>query len=227
MKILAIIPARGGSKGVKRKNLQKLHGKTLISLAYEQGVASGVFDKIVGSSEDEEILASFNSLGCETIVRPDELALDDTPMNLVIEHILNCFEKENLYFDYFFILQPTAPFRSYIDIRNCADLLKEKDHNSIVSLYKVEDHHPSRMYYIKEEKLIKVLEEPSSGLRQDLTPVYHRNGAIYCSSISAFRKEKKILSEPVYPYIMPLERSINIDTPVDLELARVLSEKKG
>ena len=124
------------------------------------------------------------SCGCEVLYRPAELAADDTPMLPVVRHALEAVEAgEGNRFDYAVILQPTVPLRTGDDIDRALELLVETGADSVISVYQVFDHHPARMYRLVDGRLVPYAPEPSGRLRQDLPPVYHRNGAIY-----AFRR---------------------------------------
>lgn len=218
-KILALIPARGGSKGVKRKNLRKVGNKTLIEHAVSAAKQSNVFEYIAGSTEDPEMTEEFERLGCRSILRPVELAQDTTPTIPVMQHALAALEQEGNFFDWVMLLQTTCPLRNAQDIRNAVEIIEEGNCQSIVSVYQVEHNHPARMYRIENDVLIPIYKEPESRRRQELDAIYHRNGAIYACKTELLLKQNLLISSDVKPFIMPGERSFNIDTELDLFIA--------
>ncbi len=175
---------------------------------------------IFGSTEDAEIEDEFQRLGCTTIKRPATLANDEAPIIPVIKHTIECLKEKGKEFDWIMLLQTTCPFRSSFDIDNVVNLINEKGCDSVLSVYKVEDNHPSRMYKIENNRLVSLYPENNTRRRQDLEPVYHRNGAIYACKIDTLYEINSLISADVYPYIMPQIRSFNIDNELDLFIAR-------
>lgn len=216
MKVLAIIPARGGSKGVKRKNVRLVGGKPLIQHSIDAALAATSVDRVVGTTEDAEIASVMESLGCPRLERPAALAGDKTPMVPVIVDAIEQLRASGEEFDIVVLLQPTAPMRTAQDIDGAVQALAESGCQSLVSLYEVDDHHPARMYTIENGRMVPVMAEPPSGLRQDLPSVYHRNGAVYAFRPELVERTGKIVSDDALPFIMPLERSANIDNETDL-----------
>ena len=221
-RVLAVIPARGGSKGVRRKNIRLLAGKPLIQYTIDAAQRSKTIDHLVGSTEDEEIARSMKELGCRVLKRPHELAQDDTPMSPVIQNVIDQLRDQGEGFEIIMLLQPTAPLRTTEDIDTAIRQLKASDRQSLASVYQVEDHHPSRMYTIENERMMPVMIEPKSRLRQALPPVYHRNGAIYAIRTGFFESTGRTISDDVLPYIMSMDRSVNIDSETDLMFAEFL-----
>ena len=220
---LAIIPARGGSKGVPRKNIRLVAGLPLIAYSIQAAQASQTLTHCVVSTEDEEIASVARSFGAEVLPRPAELAGDKTPMPPVVRDVFTTLETRlGLRFDYGVLLQPTAPLRTAADIDAALSLLRETRADSVVSVYRVYDHHPARMYRLENERLVPLQAEPSGSLRQDLPAVYHRNGAIYAFRRSLLDEIDGLLGPDTRPYIMPEERSVNIDNEIDLLLADLL-----
>lgn len=221
--ILGIIPARGGSKGVLRKNVRLVAGKPLISYSIQAGLESGILNPVIVSTDDMEIAEISAACGAKVLMRPENLAGDETPMVPVIRHVINQLELDlSGRFDYCVLLQPTAPMRTTEDIKNAVNILLETGADSVVSVYMVSDHHPSRMYIIENNKLIPLQSEPQNRLRQSLPPVYHRNGAIYAFQRNLLERADTIIGPDVHPYIMPEDRSVNIDNEIDLLLADLL-----
>lgn len=219
IRVLGVIPARGGSKGVKRKNVRILHGKPLIAYSIQSAQESKFLSEFIVSTDDDEISRVATEFGAAVIARPPNLAQDKSPMLPVLQHAL--IEAENRFntkFDYLMILQPTAPLRCAVDIDDAILKMQSNKSDSLVSLYEVEDCHPARMYTLKREKLTKVMEEPKGSLRQALPSVYHRNGCIYMTSRELLMKGE-IMGADCIPHIMDIARSVNIDTEQDLEYA--------
>ena len=228
LRVLGIVPARGGSKGVPRKNIRLLRGKHLIGYSIESALESDYLTDIVVSTDDAEIAYISESYGATVLNRPESLAQDKTPMLPVLQHVLVQAEALNeVSYDYIMILQPTAPMRTAMDIDNAIKVVIEKQCDSLVSLYLVEDCHPSRMYTIDNGLLSKVMSEPDGALRQELPPVYHRNGCIYLTSRELLMERGELVSDACCPYIMPVERSINIDTALDLEYAEFIFSRQS
>lgn len=225
MKILGVIPARGGSKGVERKNIRLVAGKPLIAYSIEAAKHARSLTRFVVSTEDAEIAAVAKNFGAEVIARPKEIAEDTTPMVDVIKHVFHCFENRGETFDAGLILQPTAPLRTAEDIDLAIEIFEKSNARSLVSVYQVSDCHPARMYRIEEGVLIPLQEEPKQRLRQALPPIFHRNGAIYL-----FRKsllaEGSLMGDRPLPFVMPRETSINIDEEIDLDLADLLLRRR-
>ena len=201
---LGIIPARGGSKGVPRKNIRLVAGRPLIAYAVCAAQESTLVTTFVTSTDDDEIAAIATSAGSMICMRPPELAGDDTPMMPVVQHTREVMEPVHGRFDHVVILQPTAPQRTAADIDAALRLLASSGADSVVSVYQVEDHHPVRMYrQASDGRLIPYAQEPQAMLRQSLPVVFHRNGAIY-----AIRRD--LLDPPgtlIGPYNMPYPES--------------------
>jgi len=222
MRVLGIIPARGGSQGVPRKNLKKLNGIPLIKYTIDAALNSNLSEVVV-STEDEEI-ASFALLcGCKVpFVRPSDLASDTARSIDVAIHALNAMEEiTNTRFDAIMLLQPTTPFRGSQDINAALELIAQDEMaSSVISVVDVKAHHPARMKYIENGVLIDpdFCEKYENQNRQELQPMYIRNGAVYLTKretiLSSSFKGSKSLA-----LIMPEERSVNIDTMSDFELA--------
>lgn len=219
--VIAIITARGGSKGVPRKNLRLVAGKPLISWTIRAAKASKYVDKVIVSSEDPEIIEVSKKFGAEVpFIRPKELSLDTTPS---IEPLLHAVEAINEHFDYVVLLQPTSPFRSAEDIDNAIKISIEKSSSTCVSVVET-DKSPFWMYYLNEnEQLEPVLGEKTSATRrQDLPKTFALNGAVYVVETDFLCTYKTLLTEKTAAYVMPKERSLDIDTELDLMIADFL-----
>jgi len=227
MKVLGIIPARGGSKGVPRKNIRPLAGKPLFLYSAEAAESSALMRHVVLSTEDAEIAETAREHGVEVVRRPDELAGDKVPMYPVAQHALEEAEKRfGLCFDAIMVLQPIAPLRTGEDIDNAIRLLERSGAESVIGVVRVYDHHPIRMKKIVDNRIIPfVFVEPEGTRRQDLEPpAYLRNGAIYLIRRASL-VAGSLHGTDQCPYIMPPERSINIDEPLDFVTAELLVKR--
>jgi CMP-N-acetylneuraminic acid synthetase len=222
MRVLAVIPARGGSKGVPRKNVKLLAGKPLIAYSIQAAQQSRAIELCLVSTDDPEISETARAFGADVLPRPDYLAEDTTSMPKVIEHVL---EQRGAGFDILLLLQPTCPQRTSTDIDNALKIFQERNVQSVISVYQVEDHHPARMYRIEKSRLAPLFPELIGGRRQDLPPVFHRNGAIYACRIEHFKRTGSLWDDHPAPYLMPRDRSLNIDDPLDFEIAELLFSK--
>jgi CMP-N-acetylneuraminic acid synthetase len=223
MKILAIIPARGGSKGVPGKNIKLLGDKPLIAHAIECAIGSKTVTKIVVSTDSDEIAKVAANYQVEIIKRPSALADDTSNVVTAAEHVYKFLNEE---FDIVVLLQPTSPLRTANDLDNVITLLQENpESDGVISVVPMDDLHPARMYNLSEDnKLIPFLENGEILRRQDLIPVYYRNGCFYAVRTKAFFEQKSFMVENKLAYIMNPEWLANIDTQRDFKLATLLYE---
>jgi len=220
--VLAIIPARGGSKGVPRKNIRDLAGKPLIAWTIEAAKASQYIDRLVLSSDDAEIIGVAQAHGCEApFVRPAELARDETPGIDPILHALQALPG----YDYVVLLQPTSPLRTGEDIDGCLARCEEKNAPACVSVTEP-DHHPQWMYTLDNRETLQPISEQRAVRRQDLPEVYALNGAVYVARTKWLNETHSFLGTGALGYVMPAYRSIDIDTEQDLAMASCLMQQK-
>lgn len=231
MRILAVIPARGGSKGVPRKNIRLIAGKPLI--AYTIDVALGASDLIyrtVVSTEDEEIAAIAQQLGANVpFMRPTELAEDDSPTLPVLLHATEFAERDTgEHFDWVLTLQPTALFREVDDVRNAISIASRTDADSVISVVQVFAEHPVLMKRIEDDYLVPFCVEEQEGTRRQdyYPPAYIRNGAIYLTRRATLVNDRSIWGKRVAPYVMPPDRSVNIDSELDMLVAETILRKR-
>jgi CMP-N-acetylneuraminic acid synthetase len=228
LKILGIIPARGGSKGIPSKNIKELDGMPLIAYTIKAALNSNLTHVIV-STDSQTIADIAISYGANVpFLRPDNLATDTASSMPVAIHGL--LEMEKLYecqYDAVMLLQPTTPFRTTEDINNAISLLIEKETDSVISVVDVGGTHPARMKYLKEGLLIDppFCEEKENQNRQELEPMFIRNGAIYLSKRNVLLKGT-YKGDSCAALIMPNNRSVNIDTIFDFEYAEWLKSSK-
>ena len=219
-KILGLIPARGGSKGIPMKNLHPFDNKPLIQWTIESALDSNLLDKIIVSTDDEEIANFSKSKGVEVpFLREKYLAQDQS---LVIDTVLNTLDKFNI-FDYVLLLQPTSPLKTKEDIANIINLQKKYDASSLVSVCKASEN-PALFYKINKNYLSKTFKDLKGFNRQDFQKNYIINGALYLCSVQYLRKYKKFITNETIPYIMPRERSIDIDSELDFKIAEFLKK---
>lgn len=226
-KILAIIPARGGSKGIPNKNIKLINGKPLIAHTIEEAIRSKYIDKIIVSTDDAEIAKISRQYGAEIpFMRPPHLAKDDTPGIEPIIHALNWFKSNNQEFDYVICLQCTSPFRKVEQVDEALEKLMKSNSDSIVSVCESEVS-PYWMKKIENGEMKDFLNDiPFYGRRQDTPKIYRLNGAIYISNIETLSKNKSWYSENTLAYIMDRESSIDIDDMIDFKFAEFLMKER-
>ncbi|MED4552331.1 acylneuraminate cytidylyltransferase family protein [Lysinibacillus capsici] len=218
-KILAVIPARGGSKGMPRKNIREIGGKPLLAWTIEEAKKSKYIERIILSSEDDEIINIAKEYGCDVpFVRPKELATDDATSVDSILHAIN----ECKGYDYVVLLQPTSPLRTVEDIDGCIELvLKEKTDFSVTVT--VPENSPYWMYTLENGNLKALIQQDNFATRrQDLPKAYALNGAVYVANVKALCEQKTFLTETTKAYIMPHSRSFDIDTEIDFKICEYL-----
>lgn len=224
MKVLAIIPARGGSKGVRDKNIREVGGQPLITYAIEAALQSKKLTRVVVSTDSPKIAAVAKSAGVEIMMRPDTLAEDHSPIKEVIEYVLHELKSANAEeFDLIVLLQPTSPIRTGENIDEVITMFKENAVDGVISVVPMDDVHPARMYTTDREQWMKPFLDSGETLqRQELPVVYYRNGCIYAVRTEAFFKEKTLMVRRKKAYVMKREHLANIDDERDLIIADVL-----
>lgn len=226
-RVLGLIPARAGSKGVPGKNIKLLAGKPLISYTIEAAKASGIFDFLVVSTDGEEIAAAAVKAGAEVpFIRPPELATDNAKGIDVLYHAMDWCEENNKDFDWVMLLQPTSPLRSSEDILNACGIMQKRRAKVIVSVCEAEDHPWWCNTLSREHSMDNFLRpEITRANRQDLPAYYKINGAIYLAEWNFINQRGSWYGPHTYAYVMPQERSLDIDSPIDFELAGVMIRK--
>ena len=222
-KILAIIPARSGSKGLKNKNIKMLNGKPMIAYTIEAAVQSNMFDDVIVST-DSQIYADIaaNHGVSVPFLRPEYLSSDKATSIDMIIHAIKELKKLGKEYDYFMLLQPTSPLRSKEDIINAVELLFEKDANSVVSVCQAEN---SPVYMNILDKTLSMdgfLPKNTKTRRQDLDKYYRLNGAIYLSKVDYFLEERDLYGEKSFAYIMDKRNSVDVDDEIDFIIAEKL-----
>ena len=228
MKILGLINARKGSKGIPKKNIKLLNKKPLITYSIEAALKSKLINDLVVSTDCNEIAKVSKQCGASVpFLRPDNLALDNTLQIEVIKHAVNYLKKNTKVYDIIILLQPTCPLRNEEDIDNSIRLLVNSNSDTVISVMKVTGHHPVTMYKgnpeIKLEPLIQ--SNPEGVLRQEFNDIYWRNGAIYAFKEEVLLKNNSLYGKKIVGYEMPIERSANIDEPFDWDFTEFLLNK--
>lgn len=223
--ILGIVPARGRSKGVAKKNIRILNEKPLIFYTIREALKSKYLDRVVVSTEDKEIAKIAKKYGAHVIERTKELARDETPTIDVSLHVLDILEVKNYKPDVVVLLQPTSPLRKVNHIDSAVDLFLHKDCDFLVSV--CESKKPPYWYFrIENDHLKPILRyKHPEKRRQDLPKTYIPNGAISICTPQKLRKSLNYYNSRTMPYIMSPEESIDIDDELDFILAEVLLRK--
>ena len=221
-RILCIIPARGGSKGIPRKNIRPVGGKPLIGWTIEVALNTACVDRVIVSTDDEEIANIVKDYGIDVpFLRPKELARDDTPDMPVYEHTLNWLTKHEHYNPEIIVwLRPTSPLRTSTDIENSVEILIDSNADWVRSVCEV-SHHPYWMYMVENGKMrtfIDHMDIQKYSRRQLLPPVYRLNGAVDVTWRRTIIESRLNYSKNTQAYIMPVERSFDIDTELDIKL---------
>ena len=220
---LAIIPARGGSKRLPRKNILDLNGKPLIAYSINAGLRSKYVNKVIVTSDNQEILNISQQYGAEVIKRPSYLASDTSTSFDVIKHTIENLEQ----YDYVILLQATSPLRTFININKAIELLNEKNADAIVSVCEME-HSPLWANILNDDlNMNNFLKDETLNRRsQDLEKYYRINGAIYiCKTDKLLSKKSFFLKDNIFAYIMDRKYSIDIDEEIDFIVAQSIMEK--
>jgi CMP-N,N'-diacetyllegionaminic acid synthase len=231
MKILGIVPARGGSKGIPRKNIVPLLGRPLLAYTAEAALSAKLLTRTVLSTDDEEIARIGRQWGLDVpFLRPAELAGDDTPTIPVLQHVVRWLERAGEIYDAVFILQPTNPLRRPEDIDGSIELLEKTGADSVISFIDVGEKHPARMKFISPAG--KVIDPPfkeefEGQRRQDLPKLYLREGSVYLTRRKVLMEKNSIQGHHCQAWIIPPMRACNIDTPFDLFLVEQILKYHG
>ena len=227
LETLAIIPARGGSKALPRKNIRLLNGKPMIYYTIKEALESNLLNTIIVSTEDKEVADIATKYGVQVIERPLQLAHDNTPSLPVFQHAIAFREETDGYHpDLVVILQATSPLRKVADIDGAIEKLLQTGCDSVVSVCEVE--HPLHwMFTLDGDRLSPIFEgREEITRRQDAPKVYRLNGAVYVTYRDVIMKQNRVIGEDTIAYIMPPERSIDIDTELDFRFAEFLIKER-
>jgi N-acylneuraminate cytidylyltransferase len=224
MSMLALIPARAGSKGIPRKNIGNLHGKPLVAWTIEAAQGASGVDRVVVTTEDPEIADISRSWGAEVpFLRPVELSGDDTPGIEPVIHAISLLPD----FDWVLLLQPTSPLRTAQDIDAIVELVKGRNAPSAVSVCEASSN-PYWTYLVDtSDHLTPLVSAPLPTRRQDLPAAYSLNGALYLAKRDWLLENRTFVTAETLGYVMPVERSVDIDSPLDWKWAEFLMKEQG
>lgn len=215
MRSLGVIPARGGSKGVPRKNLRMLDGETLVARAVRGALAARTLDRVVVSTDDDEIAAAATAAGAHVVRRPPELATDDAPTVAALAHAVAALAVDPAWV---VTLEPTSPFRRPATIDRCVRLAEERGAGSVVTV-RADTGSFGRL---GPDGRFTPLDPTAPRRRQVRQPIYAESGTVWVTRAADVTLKGRVLAEPVYALVVDDEEALDINTEVDLELARVM-----
>jgi CMP-N,N'-diacetyllegionaminic acid synthase len=222
--VLGVVPARGGSKGIPDKNLRPLAGRPLLAYVRDAAQVSGVVDRLVLSTDSEEIAELGRRLGLDVpFLRPAELARDDSPMQPVVEHAVVEVERGGWRPDVVLVLQPTAPLRRGEHIAAAVDLLERSGCSSVVSVVEIPRHFaPQYAMKMVEGRLVPYLPEGRRiTRRQDAEAAYSRDGTVYAVRRDVLVEQHDLYGDDCRPLVLAADESVNLDAPGDWAAAEV------
>lgn len=230
MRILTIIPARCGSKGIPLKNIQDVCGKPLISYSIEQGLQlkrNKLVEEVLVSTDCDEIAKTAKEYGASVpFLRPNEISTDNSKTIDLIHHALDYYLNIGLEFDSVLLLQPTSPLRSSKVLNQAIKLFKENNNDSLISVFREEYINDLVIYSYNGKTLVPKDKNHNTGIRrQDHSSNYVRNGAIYITRVDFLRNHSKIISDSPLMVLMKKSDSINIDTKEDLIILKKIKCK--
>jgi CMP-N,N'-diacetyllegionaminic acid synthase len=226
MKIFGLIPARGGSKGVPRKNIKLLAGKPLLAYTAEAALAAHGLTRVMLSTDDEEIAAVGRACGIDVpFLRPAELAQDTTPTLPVVQHALRWLLERGESFDALCLLQPTNPLRSARDIEACLELFLAQRADTVFTVLRVPaEHNPHWVYFKNDDGSLRLSTGEPAPIprRQDLPTAFHREGSVYLTRTEIILEQNSLYGARVLGCEIEPSRSVNIDTAEDWQRAEAL-----
>lgn len=220
-KVLALVPARHGSKGLPLKNIRPLHGKPLLAWPVEAALASRYVDRVIVSTDSEDFAALARAAGAEVpFLRPPQLAVDTTPSIDVILHAINTLANSGEHYDYLILLEPTSPLTGTADINRALENLitLSSQADSIVGVTAMVSAHPAFAVSVAADGLIRpyaVAHFCQMPRRQDTEPLFSLDGSLYASTVEALRRERSFYHERTLPYVTPRHKSFEIDDLID------------
>lgn len=222
MRVLGVVTARGGSKGIPRKNLAILAGKSLLQWTAEAALSSKRLNRVVLSTDDLEIAAAGRDCGLDVpFMRPAELARDDTPSIPVVQDVIKKLADQGEHYDALFLLQPTNPLRRAEDIDGAIEMLEATGADSVISFVDVGEKHPARMKSISPDGRVldpEFAERFEGQRRQDLPQLFLREGSVYLTRIPVLMEQNSLKGSDCRAWLIPSERACAIDTPWDMFL---------
>lgn len=228
--IVGMINARAGSQGIPKKNIRPLFGKPLIQYSIEVGLSTPSIDRLIVSTDDEEIAAISSECGADVpFLRPKELATSDSLQIDTIRYNIKNLEIDGPPIKWVVLLQPTAPFRSVEDVQGCLDLMAEQNSDTVITIAEVGSRHPSGIYRMDGTNRVQPFAQidPSGHNRQRLENIYWRTGSVYVIRRDVIMERGVIYGDRVYGHMAPEERSFNLDTMFDWHLAEAWMRYKA
>jgi CMP-N,N'-diacetyllegionaminic acid synthase len=228
-RIICIIPARKGSKGLKDKNIKKLNGVPLIAWSINIAKKCKFIDEIIVSTDSVKISKIAKKYGAKVpFLRPKKFATDKSSSFSVIKHAIDFYKKKKVFFDYILLLEPTSPFRSLNDLNKFIIKIFKNKIESMVTVTKVEKNHPLFLYYINKKNILIPYIKNLQRLyirRQDLKPLFYLEGSIYMSKISILLKHKSFYHKKTQAFQIEKMKSLEIDDIDDFNLAKFYAKK--
>jgi len=226
MRVLGLVVARGGSKGVPRKNIRLLAGKPLLQYTAESALKARRLSRVILSTEDEEIAEVGRSCGLDIpFMRPMELAADSAPGFPVVQHAVGWLEEHGEYYDAVCVLQPTNPLRRADDIDACIDLLERDGADAVVTILPVPaEYNPHWVYFQASDGRLSLSTGAETPVprRQELPPAFHREGSVYVTRRNTVMQDHSLYGRRLVGHLVDPARSINIDSMSDWERAEAL-----
>ncbi len=232
LRVVGIITARGGSKGVPRKNLAQLSGRSLLSYTAQSALSAGRLSRVIVSTDDQEIADEAGRCGLDVpFRRPSELAMDNTPTLPVLQHAVRWLEEhDDDAYDAVCLLQPTHPFRRGEDIDRCIELLQDSGADAVVTIARVPDeYNPHWTYFMDSGGRLNLSTGETAPIprRQDLPPAYHREGSVYVTRRDVLINDNSLYGQRLMGLLVDADERVNIDSPADLEQAKVVLSQMG
>lgn len=227
-KIIAIIPARGGSKGVKDKNIKFINNKPAIYWPFIAAKKSKLIDEIIISSDSPKILKIAKKLDIKVpFIRPKKYATDNSSSYAVVKHAIKFYEKQNIFFDYVILLEPSSPFTDSSDITRALKKLiaNSKKFDSLVSVAFSSKYHPQYFFKRNKNYILPINKKVNNLTRQKLDKLYFIDGSLYISKIKSYFKNKGFVSKKTTFLQMPKFKSFEIDDLLDYKIINFLSKK--
>lgn len=215
MKVLAIVPARGGSKGIPSKNIRRIAGKPLLIYTIDEARKSRSLDRLVVSTDAEEIARVAHEAGAEVLMRPAALASDDSPTELALLHVLDALKARDGYEpDAVMTLEPTSPLRSAGLIDRCVEAMTANDADSVLTVTETRE-----CFGTIVDGRFEYLMKDQARRRQDRAPLYRESSTVYLTRVRTLRERRSVLGERLYPVVVDLGEAIDINSPLDLAIA--------
>ncbi len=232
-KVLAVIPARSGSKGLPNKNLIILNNKKLVGWPLEAALKTGICDRVICSTDSSEIAESAAEYGAEVpFLRPVELALDETPTSEVLLHAIEYFEKKSEFFDYILLLEPTSPLTTSEDIKLAFETIDKNIElsDSLVSITENISGHPDFSFKMSANSGIISSVNMTPWIhkrRQDIEKCFFIEGSLYISTIKSFKEKRSFIHDRTIGFIVPKWKSFEIDDELDLKIIEMIMKERG